>query len=66
MKKNKLYSTFLLYFLSSMVTIILGIRIAMTYVLEGPFLVFYLALSFVGIYSIIGHGIRIYRQFKKD
>lgn len=62
----KINSTVLLYFLSSIVTILLGIRIAMNFVLKGPFLVFYIVLDFVALYSIIGHGVKIYREFNKD
>lgn len=66
MKKYEFVSNFFLYFLYSIMMIILGIRVAMTYVLEGPLLVLYLIVTFVVIYSIIGHGIKIYRYYKKD
>lgn len=65
MKKNKFIRTILLYLLYSIMLIILGIRIAMDYVLEGILLVFYLILVFFGVYVIIGHGIKIYREYKK-
>lgn len=66
MKKNKFIRMILLYLLYSIMLIILGIRIAMNYVLEGPLLVFYLILVFFQVYVIIGHGIKIYREYKKD
>lgn len=66
MKNKKLIRTILLYSLYSIMMIILGIRIAMTHVLEGPLLVFYLILAFVHIYVTIGNGIRIYRDYKNN
>lgn len=66
MKKNKFVFNIFLYSLYSIMMIILGVRVAMTYVLEGPLLALYLIVTFVVIYSIIGHGIKIYRYYKKD
>lgn len=66
MKKNKFIRIILLYSLSSIMTIILAIRVAMTYVLEGPLLVLYLILTFVTIYTIIGRGIIIYCEHKNN
>ncbi len=66
MKKNEFVFNIFLYSLYSIMMIILGVRVTMTYVLEGPLLVLYLIVTFVVIYSIIGNGIKIYRYYKKD
>lgn len=66
MGKRRFIRTVILYLLYSIMMIILGIRIAMTHVLEGALLVLYLVLVFFAVYVIIGHGIRIHREYKNN
>lgn len=64
MKKDK-FINILLYSLSSIMMILLMIRIGREYALTGPFLIVYIAMVLLTIYVIIGHGRKIYQKYKK-
>lgn len=65
MKKNEHTPSLGFLCFYSIIFIILGIRVAMTSVLEGPLLVLYLIVVFFGIYTIVGSAIKIYRDHHK-